>query len=641
MMNKKKKTKLARRITWRVTLITLLVNIFVVSLVELFVIVVSEDESKTRSQYIIDDISSNLQSMMFSVEMTAKNNVAELEKHLDDPEKVFEALEHELLLNPYYRGCFAAFEPDYYPSKGRWFEAYVRLEDSTHVERLQIGGADHDYFQYEWYQKGLLVTKDQSGYLSDMYFDDDGAQAPITSYVVPIHDKKGRVVGVYGIDIVHNWLIKTIADEEKKGVEREGLGDDEGVELADSDKYYFCTVVDSKGQHVAGSDYLTDDIEKKVLAKDSTDFESVTLHDTKYFISAKRLGKSDWTLIVTQHWMFVYFMAAALSVFILFFMLVGFILIIFTTWRSINRVTRPLRHLTASAQQVAKGNFETQLPTFKRNDEITQLRDSFEIMQHSLTSYVDELKKTTASKATMESELNIAHRIQMSMLPKMDPPFPDRDDIDLYGTLKPAKAVGGDLYDFFIIDDKLYFCIGDVSGKGVPASLVMAVTRTLFRNIASHVSDPDRTVQAMNETLVQSNGECMFVTIFVGVLDIKTGHLRYCNGGHDEPYVGHSLLPCEPNLPIGVDMDKEFIEQEAEVPAGATIFLYTDGLTEAENINHELFGDERVAEVIRSTDTETITAHELIDKMSAAVSNFVGDTEQSDDLTMLAIRIKK
>jgi len=216
-MNKGKKTKLARRITWRVTWIMLLVNIFVVGLVELFVIVISENQSKTRSEYIIDDISSNLQSMLFGVEMTAKNNVAELEKHLDDPEKVFEVLENELLLNPYYRGCFAAFEPDYYPSKGRWFEPYVRLEDSTHVTRLQIGGADHDYFQSEWYQKGLLVKKGGEGYLSDMYFDDDGAKAPITSFVMPIHDKTGRVVGVYGIDIVHNWLIKTIEDEEKKG----------------------------------------------------------------------------------------------------------------------------------------------------------------------------------------------------------------------------------------------------------------------------------------------------------------------------------------------------------------------------------------------------------------------------------------
>ena len=241
-------------------------------------------------------------------------------------------------------------------------------------------------------------------------------------------------------------------------------------------------------------------------------------------------------------------------------------------------------------------------------------------------------------KASMMSELNVAHSIQMSMLPKTFPAFPDRKDLDLYASLTPAKAVGGDLYDFFIRNDSLYFCIGDVSGKGVPASLVMAVSRTLFRNIAAHTDKPSHIVETMNVNICDGNEQCMFVTLFVGVLDLQTGRLRYCNAGHDAPYVQAEHLPCDPNLPVGLNPDMKYSEQEAMIAPGKILFLYTDGLTEAENSSRNLFGMERVDEVIATFEG---SPQELIETMTAAVHQFVGDTEQSDDITMLAFRIRK
>ena len=278
------------------------------------------------------------------------------------------------------------------------------------------------------------------------------------------------------------------------------------------------------------------------------------------------------------------------------------------------------------------------MPTFKHNDEVAQLRDSFDTMQQSLKQYVEEIKESTAAKASMMSELDVAHSIQMSMLPKTFPAFPDRKDLDLYASLTPAKAVGGDLYDFFIRNDSLYFCIGDVSGKGVPASLVMAVSRTLFRNIAAHTDKPSHIVETMNMNICEGNDNCMFVTLFVGVLDLSSGRLRYCNAGHDAPYLGNELLTCVPNLPVGVATDLKFSEQEAMIAPGKILFLYTDGLTEAENSSRNLFGMERIDEVIATFEG---SPQELIETMTAAVHQFVGDTEQSDDLTMLAFRIRK
>ena len=231
----------------------------------------------------------------------------------------------------------------------------------------------------------------------------------------------------------------------------------------------------------------------------------------------------------------------------------------------------------------------------------------------------------------------MAHSIQMSMLPKEFPPFPERNDINIYGIQKPAKAVGGDLFDFFIRDEQLFFCIGDVSGKGVPASLVMAVTRTLFRNISVHTAEPSHIMETMNVAVCDGNDNNMFVTLFIGVLDLQTGHLCYCNAGHDSPYIQRDMLPCDPNLPIGVMPDWHFTEQETDMASGTIIFLYTDGLTEAENTHLEQFGHQRVSEVITSFEG---TPQQLIACMSDAVRHFVGETEQNDDLTMLAIEYK-
>ena len=247
-----------------------------------------------------------------------------------------------------------------------------------------------------------------------------------------------------------------------------------------------------------------------------------------------------------------------------------------------------------------------------------------------------ELGEITAVKERMENELEIARGIQMSMIPKIFPSYPERGDIDIYASIVPAKEVGGDLFDFFIMDEKLYFCIGDVSGKGVPASLVMAVTRSLFRTLAAHEKSPGRIVTAMNESMSDMNESTMFVTFFCGVLDMKTGHLRYCNAGHNAPVLLNTAktpLPVVSNVPLGIVAGTAFQEQETDLKYDDTLFLYTDGVTEAENAKHELFGEERMINAL--SELKGSKAH--LEEMQKAISDFVGNAPQSDDITMLFI----
>ena len=329
---------------------------------------------------------------------------------------------------------------------------------------------------------------------------------------------------------------------------------------------------------------------------------------------------------------------------IIFLILLGVLLVFFTCHRSIKKASTPLIKLAESAQEIATGRFDTQLPTIKSKDEIRLLRDSFDHMQTSLARYVEELKVTTAQNASIESELGVARNIQMSMLPFTWPPFPDRDDLDIFGSVAPARAVGGDLFDFRIRDEKLYFCIGDVSGKGIPAALVMTVISSMFRTLSASEDSPLRIMTAINSSASARNENMMFVTLFVGALDLSTGVLQYTNAGHNAPFVitgGQArMMSVDANIPVGVLEDWSYTLQETTLSPGEILFLYTDGLTEATRSDGELFGEERVLEEL-SSHGEDISTERVVADMTAAVNRFIGQAEQSDDLTMLVLKMQR
>ena len=316
-------------------------------------------------------------------------------------------------------------------------------------------------------------------------------------------------------------------------------------------------------------------------------------------------------------------------------------LFVFCTW-AIYKMVRPLKEFTDSVVSIAEGNLDTPLPDIHTEDELKQLRDSFEYMQHSLKQHINELQTTTASKERLQSELKIAHDIQMGMIPTV---FPQRQDLDLFASMTPAKEVGGDLYDFIIEGDELFFIIGDVAGKGVPASLYMAVTRTLFRNLAGNYQSAANIVREMNHAIASTNDTYVFVTIFVGVLDMKTHFLTYCNAAHNAPVMisteGEcSLLEVDTNLPIGVEDHYNYQEQQVDFPPGSALLLYTDGLTEAMYFSNDgsrkLFGEQRVLHDVEKN--SKASAIEVIDFLKQHVAVFADGTEQSDDLTMLFVR---
>ncbi len=648
---KKKLRPFANRLTRRIFWATLLTNGIIFFLV--YLVAQSGMSYLTRGHYqeIMDFMGERVESVLSTVEVSAVNNVSEIDDHLSSPEDVFYALEKELNLNKHLVGCAVAFEPDFFPSQGRWFEPYAQFNDSGEIKLSQIGSAEHDYHQSKWYR--TCIEKKEPSW-SEPYFDEAGANMMLLSYSIPIVDKQGHTAGIYAADVSIEWLTEQVRDIDRREAQSTHVLDSTRREYAP-----FSFIISRKGEYIVHPDshriLRKNFLDEMALTEDDADdsvavsmingkkgYAKIVLDSIPSFIFYSPLKQTGWSMAIVVPVFTINFVGMIISFFILALLGIGTLAAMIISRSTIRKATKPLTKLADSASEVAHGNFDTSLPRIKHNDEIRLLRDTFEEMQVSLSQYVDELKDTTAQKASMERELKIAHGIQEAMLPKTFPPYPDRHDIDIFGALYPAKAVSGDLYDFYLRDEKLFFCIGDVAGKGIPASLVMAVTRSLFRNISTHATEPNRIVTALNEAVNDNNDSNMFVTMFVGILDLPTGRLRYCNAGHNAPLLmkpdGVEMLPCDSNIPVGVLPDWKYTLQHTILDPGCGIFLYTDGLTEAENIEHNLFGQERLLETATNASR---TPKELIGTMTEAAHQFVGEAEQSDDLTMLSIQYTK
>jgi sigma-B regulation protein RsbU (phosphoserine phosphatase) len=321
---------------------------------------------------------------------------------------------------------------------------------------------------------------------------------------------------------------------------------------------------------------------------------------------------------------------------------VGFVLLVLITVGIARRITRPLCELSASAREIASGNLDLLLPAIRANDEVGDLAESFAFMKNSLKEYIRDLTSTTAAKERIEAELRIARDIQMGILPKLFPAFPDRREFEVFASIEPAKEVGGDLYDFFFVDETHFcFLVGDVSGKGVPAAFFMAVTKTLLKVVAERGLEPGEILTRVNADLSSENESCMFVTLFLAIMDIESGETRYANAGHNPPV----FLPCggEPRwiAPLGepvagVVEDMRYSTGAMTLKPGDLLFIYTDGVTEAMNPDGELFGDKRLMALLSGEDEPF--APELVQDVGETIRAFARGAEQSDDITMLAMQ---
>lgn len=453
------------------------------------------------------------------------------------------------------------------------FSPYV-CEGPDGLDFKTLATEEYDYPSQEWFVKPLEL---QEGYWSEPYVDEGGGNILMTTYSLPIRDQEGEIAAILTADISLEWLTKMVGNIQVYPHAYSMILSREGQVVVSP-------VNNEESEHIA-REVIKANMETGAAGEFTV--QKRALSDLVFYTPIERTG---WVMSIVIPESVIYAGIRRIALMVGLLQVLGIMMIIL----------------------IISSVFKNQR----------------------------ELNEINAQKDRMEGELQVASNIQMSMVPKIFPPFPNRDDLDMSAFLVPAKEVGGDLYDFFIRDEKLHFCIGDVSGKGVPASLLMAVTRTQYRTLATHYDSPSRIVTSINDGMTDMNDNNMFVTFFCGILDLETGLLKYCNAGHNAPYILTDAireLDVKPNLPLGIMDGMVFEEQEVMMHYDDALFLYTDGLNEAENINHDQFGDEGIRAVLHTR--RDADGH--LKAMEKAVIDFRGEADQSDDLTMLFIHYLK
>lgn len=593
---------------------------------------------------ILENTVLRMNSIIEDVELSADQLEWLVYRHLDSPESMLEYSRNAVNGKDFLTGCSIAFEPWFFKDR-QYFSAYTSNTDGELVTR-QEGSDDYQYFYLDWYLYPKLLNQPcWTEPYNDWEFDDEYNLATdmLLSYCKPLTDDDGTFIGVISMDISLKWLSETISQVKPFPNSYNILISRGGTFLVhpDPEKLFYQTIFTETLSHP--------DPKREALGQSMINWKEgmneLVIDGKDSYVFYKPIKSTGWSVAIVCPEKDIFSGFNRLRTFAEVMILLGLTLMFIVSYFVIRKTMRPLKVLATEAGNIASGHFEHALPLSTRVDEIGTLNNSFANMQSSLVSYIDELTLTTARKERMESEIQIARSIQMGMVPRTFPPFPERKEIDLYASINPAREVGGDLYDYFLLKDKLYFCIADVSGKGVPASLFMAVARSLFRLVGQQGCPPAEIARQINDTLAEENEQMMFVTTFIGVLDLASGSLEFCNCGHNPPVLisgpgaAPVFLECKPNTPLGCSPGWTFEGQVLEDLRGATLFLYTDGLNEAENEAHEQFSDARLLEELKKApeaDSQTI-----IENMLHAVSLHVAGAEPSDDLTLLCLRLRR
>lgn len=631
------KDSLAFRIISRALLITIILFFLILGAFYYFARKNIEEFTRENAILVGDHLASCIEKELKSLEKIPQTIAKIMEIDPVDPDSLVEVLNSVVTVDQNLYGVFICYEPDFFPEKGRHFCPFV-INRETHLELHMV---DYEYFYYDWYQIPAIHKKP---YWSEPYFAPVG-QAIMSTYSVPFYSyQEGtrKFAGVVALDVSLERLTELVAQIEILETGYAFLVSRNGVLLTHPNSDY---IMNESAFSIAERMGLPElRIIGRAMIRGESNFRTHGLErDDKLWIYYTPLSGSDWSIGVVYPNAEMYASLHQLSTLLILLAGIGFILLSFITYHIINRQISPLTLFSKSAKQIAEGNFEEELPCITTNTEMNELYNAFSHMKQELANYIENLKKTTAAKEKIESQLRIARDIQLSMVPRTFPAFPHLPQIDLYATLKSAREVGGDLYNFFMIDnDHMGFTIGDVSDKGVPAALFMAMTNTLIKANALTGLNPAQVLEKTNYELCQDNEQCMFVTLFFGILNINTGMVNYANAGHN-PFIlivdkknAHYHKEMSSGMVLGAFEEAQYVNENLTLKPGQTMFVYTDGVTEAMDEKKNQFGEEKLLDFIQHS--YHLSTVDLINKTMEEIAKFVKGYEQSDDITLLALR---
>jgi len=599
------------------------------------------EEGKKDARTLTDLTIVRLENIIQPIELVPQHLVRAMETiGMNEKEAIRMAREY-VIESPQVFGSCLAYEPYTFNGKSYWYAPYW-YETRNSVKFKILGNPGYDYFKMDWYRLPKLLNRPV---WTEPYFDKGGGDTLMCTFSVPFYKTEhGKRIfrGVLTMDVSLSAFERIVNSVRvyKSGygflVSRKGMIINYPTTVLIHENI-LDVVKKRKGVNTfkAVSEMLQG---KRGFVK----VDGLRAKQDPSFIYYAPLSSTGWSLgiIFPEQELFSDIMSFFRKLAIIFIFSVLAILV--TTILITRKFTRPISRLVEATRRIGQGDFQAPMPIYRSKDEISQLTNAFSVMKEELMNYIRDLRETTTAKEKIESELNVAHTIQMGMLPTG---FPVRDDCDLYAVLESARAVGGDLYDFFFLDENhLCFAIGDVAGKGVPASLFMMVMRTLFRSNVS-LSEPLHEVfRLINRELCRENPKQMFVTFWAGIINLETGETEFCNAGHNIPFMVEADGPIlkvrqARGIPLGVIENAIYTSGKMILGAGATLIIYTDGVTEAISADKTFYGEQRLIRILEESAQKK--SKEIVHDLVTDVRNYSAGLEQADDITVLVLGYKK
>jgi sigma-B regulation protein RsbU (phosphoserine phosphatase) len=596
-----------------------------------------EENSKNLALNAVNKIEKSLKTF----ELVAENLSYFAESSNYTKNELIGMIENAVQKNKEIYGSTIAFEPYGFERDSLYFAPYF-FKGKNKINFAFLGGDNYEYFNWDWYK----IPKEQNkSSWSEPYYDRGGGGIIMSTYSVPFYktvNRENKFQGVVTADISLGWLSNIVRS---LNIAKSGYGfllSQNGNFITHPNKGLIMNESIFSIAESGNSPKLKELGNKMISGNSGFELTGGILSDKKYWIYYSPLPSNGWSLGVMFPEDEIMADINNLSKDAVLISIEGILILLLVIIYISRTITRPLRKLSEATKDIASGNLEFDIPKIKSQDEVGRLSRSFEYMRESLKQYISDLKETTATNERIESELKIARDIQMGIIPKIFPPFPDRTEFEIYASIEPAREVGGDFYDFFFLDNnKLFFLIGDVSDKGIPASLFMAVTKTLIKAVASTDKDLNEIVFKINNDLFSDNEMSMFVTIFFGILNINSGDITYTNAGHNVPVIirddgSVSMLEKTGGMALGAFENAKYGTGKVKLNTNDIIFLYTDGITEAMDENGGLFGEQNLIQKLGGY--SSLRAEEIINHINRDVKEFAGSEAQSDDITMLSIK---
>ena len=612
---------LAKRLTFRIMAVVVVMMTIITGIVYFTVREYMLKEAKVRYESVLMRDLEEFRRRLSIVRVATENHVYEMERNINDRNKIFNQVERIVRENASILRCGVWYVQnnaslDHTDVNHFNYAIYAARDSLGEVYSAEITTDINYFLNKEWFIRGL--EKDIASW-SEAYYDHDFpdslmSNSQVVTYSIPIHNEEGRPIAMFcsdfSLELLRTEIMEDILEMNEKF--EKGLTYHSYSFVIDHDGNYLMHPDENRilhGNFLEESKLTSNTIDDHVvksMMKGEQDAAMVEIDGVPSWIYYRSVKHRDWVIAIVVPKEAIFHNGKTLNAIILSIVLLGLLALYFINRHLIKEITSPV----------------------------------------------------AAQKAALDRELKIAHDIQMAMLPTMPPKFGDNSNIhqakataissdlqsphlgslgvDIYASETPAREVGGDLYDYFLRENRLFFCIGDVSGKGMPAALMMAVMRAMFRSETRRTDSAASIVDTINHNLSEEYTAGYFVTMFVGILDLITGHLDYCNAGHEAPLLSSQPLPVKPNLPVGALPDWNYEGQHAQLQSGDMLFLYTDGLSEANNNEGQQLGRKHVIQLASQHVNDT--AQQLIQMMEEEVHSHAAGALQSDDITLLAIK---